>query len=145
MPAPEKFPAAKRQLLISDFDESFSDADTDRWVFEVLSPRLRRKFEDISAEGSMQFTDMCASLLKELHDEEKATPEDILRAQRLVYIHPAMARAAKNLRESGTECFLLSNANQVYLQTVLEVSIYTTGKCRSLMFSQGKWPLSAGL
>lgn len=121
MPAPAPFPAVKRQLLVSDFDESFSDADTDRWTFEVLSPRLRRKFQDTNEAGTMQFTDLCASLLRELHAEEKSTPADILGAQRQLHVHPAMVRGARNLKSRGTECFLLSNSNEVYLKTVLEV------------------------
>ena len=129
MPSPAPFAPVQTQLLISDFDESFSDADTDRWVFEVLSPSLRRKFEDISAANSMQFTDMCASLLRELHKQGR-TPEEIVQAQRQVYVHPAMVRGVKNLKSHDsprTECFLLSNSNQVYLTTVLEVS--KTFKC----------------
>jgi pyridoxal phosphate phosphatase PHOSPHO2 len=124
MPSPTPFKPVKTQLLISDFDESFSDADTDRWVFEVLSPKLRRKFEEIGLTNTMQFTDMCASLLVELHKEGKS-PEDIINAQKKVYVHPAMVRGVKNLKSQAspkTECFLLSNSNEVYLKTVLEVS-----------------------
>ena len=129
MPAPEPFAPVKRQLLISDFDESFSDADTDRWVHEVLSLRLRRKFEDIGQAGTMQFTDMCASLLVELH-KEGHTREDILAAQSKVYVHPSMVRGVKALKSQtspSTECFLLSNSNEVYLEAVLKVS-HTTWK-----------------
>jgi hypothetical protein len=125
MPSPAPFKPVQTQLLISDFDESFSDADTDRWVFEVLSPVLRRKFEEIALSNTMQFTDMCASLLSDLHKEGK-TPEDIVGAQRKVYVHPAMIRGVKELKSASspkTECFLLSNSNEVYLKTVLEVSI----------------------
>jgi len=124
MPSPAPFAPVKTQLLISDFDESFSDADTDRWVFEVLSPTLRRKFEEIGIANTMQFTDMCASLLVELHKEGK-TPEDIIAAQKQVYVHPAMVRGVKNLKNHAspkTECFLLSNSNEIYLKTVLDVS-----------------------
>ena len=33
-------------LVVYDFDWSFVDQDTDRWIFEVLSTKLRRKWED---------------------------------------------------------------------------------------------------
>lgn len=35
-----------KQLIVYDFDWSFVDQDTDRWVFEVLSTPLRRVLED---------------------------------------------------------------------------------------------------
>lgn len=125
MPAPAPFPSVERQLLISDFDESFADADTDRWTFEVLAPHLRRKFEDIGASGSMQFTDMCAMLLRELH-AEGVSAQQIIEAQRKLYVHPALVRGVKALKDQPkpkTECFLLSNSNSVYLQAVLEVRV----------------------
>lgn len=124
MPAPQGFAAVKRQLLVSDFDESFADADTDRWTFEVLAPHLRRKFEDIGASGSMQFTDMCAMLLRELH-AEGVKADEIIAAQKRLYVHPAMVRGVKALRSAAsprTDCFLLSNSNSVYLQSVLEAN-----------------------
>lgn len=125
MPFPEAFAPVKTQLLISDFDESFSDADTDRWIHEVLSLPLRRKFEEIGQSKTMQFTDMCAYLLEELHKEGK-TPRDIIQAQEKLYVHPAMIRGVKALKSNKspkTDCFLLSNSNQVYLETVLKVSL----------------------
>lgn len=36
----------KKQLIVYDFDWSFVDQDTDRWVFEVLSTELRRLLQD---------------------------------------------------------------------------------------------------
>ena len=125
MPAPAPFAPVKRQLLISDFDESFADADTDRWTFECLSLPLRRKFQDIGESGSMQFTDMCAMLLRELH-QQGIHAQQIIDAQKKLYLHPAMIRGVKALKSAQTpktEAFLLSNSNSVYLQTVLEVSI----------------------
>jgi pyridoxal phosphate phosphatase PHOSPHO2 len=35
-----------KQLVVFDFDWSFVDQDTDRWVFEVLSTELRRLLQD---------------------------------------------------------------------------------------------------
>jgi len=34
-----------KQLIVFDFDWSFVDQDTDRWVFEVLSTKLRRRLQ----------------------------------------------------------------------------------------------------
>lgn len=35
-----------KQLIVFDFDWSFVDQDTDRWVFEVLSTELRRLLQE---------------------------------------------------------------------------------------------------
>ncbi|WFD47163.1 pyridoxal phosphatase [Malassezia furfur] len=50
------FPPVKSQLVVFDFDWSLADQDTDRWVHEVLSPRLRIEF--VERKPTMQFTDM---------------------------------------------------------------------------------------
>lgn len=52
----DPLPPAGRQLVVFDFDWSLADQDTDRWVHEVLSPRLRIEF--VQRKSSMQFTDM---------------------------------------------------------------------------------------
>lgn len=41
-----------KQLVVFDFDWSFVDQDTDRFVLEVLSTKLRRKLQTIKAGGS---------------------------------------------------------------------------------------------
>lgn len=35
-----------KTLIVFDFDWSFVDQDTDRWVFEVLSTKHRRLLQD---------------------------------------------------------------------------------------------------
>jgi len=48
---------SQKQLIVFDFDWSFVDQDTDRWVFEVLSTELRRKLQDRKSSGTgMQCT-----------------------------------------------------------------------------------------
>lgn len=49
-------PAVDRQAVVFDFDWSLADQDTDRWIHEVLSPRLREEF--VRRKPTMQFTDM---------------------------------------------------------------------------------------
>ncbi|CCM01144.1 uncharacterized protein FIBRA_03192 [Fibroporia radiculosa] len=46
----------KRQLVVFDFDWSLVDQDSDRWIFEVLCPELRRKLNDLKRE--VQWTDL---------------------------------------------------------------------------------------
>jgi pyridoxal phosphate phosphatase PHOSPHO2 len=46
-----------KQLVVFDFDWSFVDQDTDRWVFEVLSTDLRRLLQTRKSAGTgMQCT-----------------------------------------------------------------------------------------
>lgn len=111
-------PRARRQLVVFDFDWSLADQDTDRWVHEVLSPRLRLEF--VRLLPHMQFTDMCAHLLVELHREghTRAELEDALRR---MPVHPAMVRAVRALHAGhpDTDFFLLSNSNTAYIGTIL--------------------------
>jgi pyridoxal phosphate phosphatase PHOSPHO2 len=50
-----------KQLVVFDFDWSFVDQDTDRWVFEVLSTKLRRKLQTIKSGGSQCTPDVDVS------------------------------------------------------------------------------------
>ncbi|KAG8863570.1 hypothetical protein FRB96_008310 [Tulasnella sp. 330] len=112
--------AVKKQLIIFDFDWSMADQDTDRWVLEVLSLRLRRKMQDLR--NDVQWTDLVAQMMVELHEEGR-TKQEVLDALRSMPFHPAMVRAIKSLkgRPSPETTFLcLSNANQVYIDTILE-------------------------
>ena len=35
-----------------------ADQDTDRWIFEVLAPDLRKKMKDFKAQGGSEWTDL---------------------------------------------------------------------------------------
>ncbi|PWN22833.1 hypothetical protein BCV69DRAFT_280441 [Microstroma glucosiphilum] len=119
--APNPLPPVKKQLIVFDFDWSLADQDSDRWVHEALCPRLRRKMKELKP--TMQFTDLCAMLLRELHDVEGKTEEEIKAAMRLMPFHPGMKRGVQNLKAAAspeTTFFLLSNSNTVYIDTILE-------------------------
>ncbi|KAI6032843.1 phosphatase phospho-type [Pisolithus orientalis] len=110
----------QRQLVVFDFDWSMADQDTDRWVFEVLAPDIRRKMKSLKDE--IQWTDLVAQSLEELHQRGK-TKEDIEYALRIMPFHPAMVRAISNLKNAfspTTTFFCLSNANSVFISTILE-------------------------
>lgn len=53
---------------------SLADQDSDRWIFEVLAPELRRKMKDLKKD--IQWTDLVASTLRDLH-AKGGTREDI--------------------------------------------------------------------
>ncbi|KAK7692568.1 hypothetical protein QCA50_004198 [Cerrena zonata] len=110
----------EKQLIVYDFDWSMADQDSDRWIFEVLAPDLRRKMKNLKNE--VQWTDLVASSLRELH--ARGTPrEDIEHALRIMPFHPAMARAVKTLKAQATpqtKFLCLSNANSVFIPTILK-------------------------
>ncbi|RPD59908.1 hypothetical protein L226DRAFT_487823 [Lentinus tigrinus ALCF2SS1-7] len=114
----QTFPPVERQLIVFDFDWSLADQDSDRWVLEVLAPKLRKKMKELKKE--VQWTDLVASCMQELH-EQGGTREQIEDALRLMPVHPAMIRGVSSLKSRGkTTFFLLSNANIIYITTVLK-------------------------
>ncbi|CAE6430586.1 unnamed protein product [Rhizoctonia solani] len=109
----------KSQLVVYDFDWSMVDQDTDRYVLEVLSPKLRRKLED--DHGKKEWTDLLAGVMHDLHDEG-ATREQIEHALVTLPYHPAMIRAVKALKTASspkTTFLCLSASNHVYIRTIL--------------------------
>jgi len=112
--------AVHRQLVVFDFDWSIADQDTDRWIFEVNAPDIRRKLKNLREE--IQWTDLIAQSLREFH-ERGGTRDQIESALKIMPFHPAMVRGVKNLKGASdptTTFFCLSNANSVFISTILE-------------------------
>ncbi|EGN99699.1 hypothetical protein SERLA73DRAFT_135051 [Serpula lacrymans var. lacrymans S7.3] len=110
----------ERQLVVFDFDWSMADQDTDRWIFEVLAPDIRRKMKTLK--DDIQWTDLIAQSLEELHGRG-ATREQIEHTLKIMPFHPAMVRGVTKLKEASnptTTFFCLSNANSVFISTILE-------------------------
>ncbi|KAG8946918.1 hypothetical protein FRC04_011345 [Tulasnella sp. 424] len=108
-----------KQLVIYDFDWSMADQDTDRWIFEVNNIKLRRRMKDNP--DNLQWTDLVAQCCERLH-AAGGTREDIENALRIMPFHPAMIRAIKKLKSDSvpqTTLLCLSNANQVFIDTIL--------------------------
>ncbi|CEH16407.1 hypothetical protein PFL1_03081 [Ceraceosorus bombacis] len=115
-----RLPKVASQLIVYDFDWSLADQDTDRWVHEVHAPDLRRRIKE--RDGTVQFTDLCAGLLRELHGRG-ITPDQIKDAMRVMPFHPAMRRGVLQSKVASTPqttFFLLSNSNSVYIDTILQ-------------------------
>ncbi|KZS93956.1 hypothetical protein SISNIDRAFT_478376 [Sistotremastrum niveocremeum HHB9708] len=111
--------SVSRQLVVFDFDWSLVDQDTDRYVFEVLSPALRRKLKDLKS--SVQWTDLVALCLEDLHSQG-FTRQQIEHALQILPFHPAMIRAVTGLKAAthvDTTFFCLSNSNAVFISTIL--------------------------
>ncbi|TRM69401.1 phosphatase phospho-type [Schizophyllum amplum] len=110
--------SVNRQLVVFDFDWSLADQDSDRWIFEVLAPDLRRKMRQ--SKDAVQWTDSVAASLREAH-ARGITREEIEQTLVSMPFHPAMVRAVKDLKAQGkTTFFCLSNANEVFIKTILK-------------------------
>ncbi|ODN73247.1 hypothetical protein L202_07800 [Cryptococcus amylolentus CBS 6039] len=110
-----------KQLIVFDFDWSFVDQDTDRWVFEVLSTELRRLLQTRKSGGSQCTPDVVNETMKDLY-ERGFKKEQVLEALRILPFHPAMKRAvlAYKGRDANNSLLCLSNSNEVYISTILE-------------------------
>ncbi|KDQ57794.1 hypothetical protein JAAARDRAFT_178264 [Jaapia argillacea MUCL 33604] len=112
--------SVEKQLIVFDFDWSLADQDTDRWVFEVNALDLRRQMK--SLKDDVQWTDLVAQSLREFH-ARGGKREDIENALRIMPFHPAMVRAVKKVKAASlpkTSFFCLSNANSIFISTILE-------------------------
>ncbi|GAA6014141.1 hypothetical protein JCM8202_005160 [Rhodotorula sphaerocarpa] len=112
--------APRKVCVVSDFDWSWADQDTDRYVFEVLAPHLRTSLR--ASKKSLQWTDNCAEHLRRLH-AEGFREKDVVGAMQQLPVHPAMRRAFKDLKASKdpqVTTFCLSNSNEIYIKTILE-------------------------
>jgi len=112
----------EQQLIVFDFDWSLGDQDSDRWIFEVLAPDIRRKLKDLNRKENAEWTDLVALGLRELH-ERGSTREDIEGALRSMPFHPAMIRGVKTIKAAAnpqTTFLCLSSANTVFISTILE-------------------------
>ena len=65
---------SNQQLIVFDFDwygfkdlaniffyniiRSMADQDTDRWIFEVLAPEIRRKMKELKAQNEFEWNDL---------------------------------------------------------------------------------------
>ncbi|SGY14259.1 BQ5605_C010g06121 [Microbotryum silenes-dioicae] len=112
--------AVKNQLVVFDFDWSFADQDTDRYVLEVLDPKLRVSLRE--HKKTVQWTDNVALHLRKLN-EKGATKQQIIESLQGLPVHPAMLRGvqtAKARTDSKTRFLCLSNSNSVYINTILK-------------------------
>ncbi|KAL9711589.1 hypothetical protein Ac2012v2_004660 [Leucoagaricus gongylophorus] len=131
-----------------------ADQDTDRWVFEVLAPDLRRQMKNLK--DKIQWTDLVAQSLREAHSrgitreqienslrimpfvssipaplllpfEKKQLNSPPLPPSRQKKKHPAMIRAVTNLNSRGKTTFLcLSNSNSIFISTILNSKSFET-------------------
>ncbi|KAF9967627.1 hypothetical protein BGZ70_008839 [Mortierella alpina] len=106
-----------KRLFVFDFDWTLIEADSDHFVFEHLSEELFQ--EQLQAVGKVQWTDLQQRLLGELYDRG-VSREDIERTLSQVPFAPEMIQALELMKSEGADLYILSDANTVYIDTVLK-------------------------
>ncbi|KAF9155321.1 hypothetical protein BGX21_005497 [Mortierella sp. AD011] len=108
--------APAKRLFVFDFDWTLIETDSDNWVFEHLCEELYQ--EQLEAVGKVQWTDLQQRLLGELF-ERGISREDIERTLSHIPFAPEMIEALRLMKSQGSELYILSDANTVYIETVL--------------------------
>ncbi|KAF9155161.1 hypothetical protein BG015_010865 [Linnemannia schmuckeri] len=106
-----------KRLFVFDFDWTLIDADSDYFVFEHLSAELSKI--QLDSIGKVQWTDLQQRLLGELFDRG-VSREDIERTLASIPFAPERIEALKLMKEQGSDLYILSDANTVYIETVLK-------------------------
>ncbi|KAF9427160.1 hypothetical protein BGZ76_002444 [Entomortierella beljakovae] len=109
--------APAKRLFVFDFDWTLIDTDSDNWVFENLCNELYQV--QLESAGKVQWTDLQQRLLGELFDRGIAR-EDIEKTLSHIPFAPEMIEALKLMKAQGSELYILSDANTVYIETVLK-------------------------
>ncbi|KAI1307285.1 hypothetical protein EDD11_004535 [Mortierella claussenii] len=108
-----------KRLFVFDFDWTLIDADSDDFVFSHLSKELHQ--EQLASVGKVQWTDLQQRLLGELFNRG-VTKDDIERTLSQIPFAPEMVEALKLMKSQGSELYILSDANTVYIDTVLKAN-----------------------
>ncbi|GJJ78795.1 hypothetical protein EMPS_11154 [Entomortierella parvispora] len=102
-------------LACFDFDWSLIETDSDRFVIEYLSPALRKKLD----ERAMQWTDLQNECLKEFH-EQGGSSQLVRESLTKVPMDSDMIKTCHLLYERGWDLAIVSDANSVYIESILE-------------------------
>ena len=110
-----------RCLIVWDFDWSLVNENSDTWVIEQLDPsgRVWNEVEAKLRAGEMQWTQLMDWALGELHKDGHA-PEAIGKALASLPILDGATAAVRLGAAAGATQRILSDANTVYISTILE-------------------------
>ncbi|KAK3846336.1 MAG: putative phosphatase-domain-containing protein [Linnemannia gamsii] len=109
--------APLKRLFVFDFDWTLIDADSDYFVFEHLNAELSKI--QLNSIGKVQWTDLQQRLLGELFDRG-ISREDIERTLSNISFAPERIEALKLMKEHDSDLYILSDANTVYIETILK-------------------------
>ncbi|KAG0046585.1 hypothetical protein BGZ83_008243 [Gryganskiella cystojenkinii] len=106
-----------KRLFVFDFDWTLIEADSDYWVFQHLSEELYQ--EQQAAIGKTQWTDLQQQLLGKLYDRG-VTRAQLEKTLGQIPFSPDMIEALRLMKDQGSELYILSDANTVYIETILK-------------------------
>ncbi|PON50420.1 Pyridoxal phosphate phosphatase-related [Parasponia andersonii] len=112
-PPPVSFMAGT--VVVFDFDRTIIDGDSDRWVITEMG--LTQLFNELRP--TMPWNSLMDRMMMELHSQGK-TSSDIAECLRKAAIHPHIIAAIKSAHVLGCELRIISDANQFYIETILE-------------------------
>ncbi|KAF9957541.1 hypothetical protein BGZ72_001686, partial [Mortierella alpina] len=102
-------------LACFDFDWSLIETDSDRFVIQSLSPELRLKLDT----SPMQWTDLQNECLKDFYDQG-GSGQVVRDALTKVPLDSDMIRACQLLHAKGWTLVIVSDANSVYIDGILQ-------------------------
>jgi len=109
-------------LVVFDFDLSLLEYEnTDIYVFEQLAPDIHQNMDDIKKQLNLGWTAFMDHLLHELW-KKGVTKEDIIQCFRRCPITEPFIESVKLLVENNCNIKILSDANTIYIDTILEAS-----------------------
>ncbi|KAF9389709.1 putative phosphatase phospho1 [Podila verticillata] len=106
-----------KRLFVFDFDWTLIECDSDNWVFQHLNKNLYQV--QLESAGKVQWTDLQQRLLGELF-AAGVSRKDIEDTLSRVPFDADMIEALTLMKTHGSELYILSDANTVYIETVLK-------------------------
>ncbi|TPX71042.1 hypothetical protein CcCBS67573_g06304 [Chytriomyces confervae] len=104
-------------LAAFDFDFTLVDNDSDHFVFDKLSPTLRKKMSEL--QSSVQWTDLMHLLLGELN-ASGVSKADIIQLLGQIEFNPAILKMFETIKNAGGDIIVVSDANTVYIDEILK-------------------------
>ncbi|KAI8611110.1 phosphatase phospho-type [Chytriomyces sp. MP71] len=104
-------------LAAFDFDYTLVDDDSDHFVFDSLSPLLRKKMSELT--GNVQWTDLMHQLLGELHSEG-VSKSQIIETLGSIQFNPAIRVMMEAIKAAGGDIIIVSDANTIYIDEILK-------------------------
>ncbi|KAG8070253.1 hypothetical protein GUJ93_ZPchr0006g41320 [Zizania palustris] len=102
-------------VVVFDFDKTIIDCDSDNWVVDALGATAR--FDELLRR--LPWNSAVDAVMGELHAEGRSV-EEIRACLRTVPLSPRVAAAVEIAHTLGCELRVLSDANAIFVDTVLE-------------------------
>ncbi|CAB4288296.1 unnamed protein product [Prunus armeniaca] len=102
-------------VVVFDFDRTLIDGDSDSWV--VAEMGLTQLFNELRS--TSPWNKLMDRMMKELHLQGKSSV-DIKECLKRIPMHLGVIAAIKSAHASGCDLRIISDANQFFIETILE-------------------------